>query len=318
MEIDLESTEFAPLVKMLHDIMWHKPEVRHRLQELGINVVPSNFYSDIPSLSDIHNAFEYSRGSKEEWFNHGVFDQSQMKEYLGTMESYAHEFDPPLEADPDDDTQFYWKNPAFSYTDAMMYYCILRDLKPEHVVEIGCGYSTLVADLALRRNGRGSMTLIEPYPKDFLHRLKSLRALIDRPIQSIPIDELVAIAESAEVLFIDSTHTVKVGSDCLTLYLRLLPRICSSTYVHAHDIHLPYALPKSYPLKHHVYWTEQYLLYAYLLDNPKTRVTYSSAYMHRAAPDTMERFMQGRFECGGASLWFQLNGTMAKAQPLRD
>lgn len=296
------------LIQTLRGIMWYQPDIRRRLQECGINVVPSNFYSDTPSLTDIENAFEYSRGLKAEWFNLGHFDSLAMTDYISGLESYAREFDPPLEADPDDSTCFYWKNPAFTYSDAMMYYCILRELKPDHVVEIGCGYSTLVADLALRRNGRGSMTLIEPYPKDFLHGLKSLRELIQRPVQAIPIEELVALAESAEVLFIDSTHTVKVGSDCLTLYLRLLPRIRTRIYVHAHDIYLPYALPKAYPLERHVYWTEQYLLYAYLLDNPKTRVTYSSTYMHRAARDVLERFMQGRYPCGGASLWFQLKG----------
>ena len=309
----LERAELDALAETLRDIIWHKPEIRRRLQEMQINVVPSNFYSEIPSLAEVENAFEYSRGPKEEWFNQGHFDNIAIGQYLGMLQQYSQEFDPPLEADPSDPTCFYWKNPAFTFTDAMMYYCVLRHLKPEHVLEIGCGYSTLVADMALQRNGHGSMTLIEPYPKDFLRQLQSVRTLIEQPVQAIPIDELVGLAESADVLFIDSTHTVKVGSDCLTLYLRLFPRIRSHVHVHAHDIYLPYGLPKRYPHDAHVYWTEQFLLYAYLLDNPKTRVTYSSQYMFRTAPDVLDRFMHGRYGSGGASIWLELNGTTAMA-----
>lgn len=304
--------ELASLSKTLRQILWHRPAARRQLQDAGINVIPSSFYSPIPSLREIETAFEYSQGPLKEWFNLGQFDRTAMVEQLVLLDRYACEFDPPVEHEPGQPMRFHWRNPAFSFSDAVMYYCLLRHLQPEHVVEIGGGYSTLVADMALQRNGRGHLTLVEPHPKSFLRELKTVRSLIEQPVQSIPIDDLVALAESAEILFIDSTHTVKVGSDCLTIYLQLLPQIRKRIWVHAHDIYLPYGLPKAYPAEKHIYWTEQYLLYAYLLDNPKTRVTYSSQFLFRAAKDSLDHFMQGRYPSGGASIWFELDGSLGR------
>ncbi len=312
----LSEIELAALLTSLRGILWRRPSARRQLQGAGINITPSSFYSSVPSLHEIDNAFEYSQGPLKEWFNLGQFDLAAMVKRVSALDQYACEFDPPLEQEPENLRRYHWRNPAFSFSDATMYYCMLRKLQPEHVVEIGCGYSTLVADMALQRNGRGHLTLIEPYPKPFLRELKTVRSLIDQPVQSIPINDLVKIAESAEVLFIDSTHTVKVGSDCLTIYLQLLPQIRKNILVHAHDIYLPYGIPKAYAVEKHIYWTEQYLLYAYLLDNPKTRVMYSSQYMFRAAKDVLDRFMHGRYPSGGASIWFELDGSQGRGEQL--
>lgn len=192
--------------------------------------------------------------------------------------------------------------------DAMSYYCILRHMKPKRVLEIGSGNSTIVADMALRKNGFGEMTLIEPYPLEYLGNLESVVSIRKSFIQAVEISELLAMVDSAEILFIDSTHTVKVGSDCLYIYLKLLPQISKSILVHSHDIALPYALPPAKTDKH-IYWTEQYLLYAYLLDNPKTKVLTGSYYAQRQLPEISQRLMRGRYNDGGGSIWYSLDAT---------
>ena len=116
-----------------------------------------------------------------------------------------------------------------------------------------------------------------------------------------------ALVESTDIWFIDSTHTVKVGSDCLYIYLKVMPEIHRNIIVHSHDVALPYALPAS-KTERHIYWTEQYLLYAYLLDNPKARVLTGSNYIQKQLPELSKHFMRNRFSDGGGSIWYELNG----------
>lgn len=183
---------------------------------------------------------------------------------------------------------------------------MLRELRPTKVVEIGSGYSTLVADMALRANGFGELILIEPYPKDFLRTLATVSELIERPVQNIPEAELVELINGCQVWFIDSTHTVKTGSDCLYIYLKIMPQVSSDVLCHSHDIYLPYAMPAKLALEKNVFWTEQYLLQAYLLDNPKAQVVFGSAYLYRDMPELSASFMGGRAG-GGGSIWYRLN-----------
>jgi len=77
--------------------------------------------------------------------------------------------------------------------------------------------------------------------------------------------------------------------------------------VHSHDIFLPYGMPKEFALKYKTYWTEQYLLYAYMLDNPKVQVVFGSAYVSQVIPHALDKLMQNKYPSGGASIWYWLN-----------
>ena len=188
----------------------------------------------------------------------------------------------------------------------MSYYCIIRHCKPKRIIEIGAGNSTLVANQALQANGMGDLVLIEPFLPEYLNNLKSISKTHEKIIQDFDLKELVSLIEEADILFIDSTHTVKIGSDCLFIYLKLLPEITKKMLVHAHDVFLPYAQPQS-KIQKHIYWTEQYLLYAYLLDNPKTRALTGSYFCHRQFPEISKEIMGGKYRDGGGSFWFELN-----------
>lgn len=270
-----------------------------------MNIVPANFYSEIPLIDEIENSFEYTNPG-EEVYNNQIFDSDRIAAFIDSLLPYAKEFTPQVEGDTSDPDAFFWKNPAFSYSDAMAYYCILRSYKPDHVLEIGSGFSTFVADQALQRNGKGKITIIEPYPKKFLMRLNTVDEIIQEQVQNIPVPALVNLVESSDIWFIDSTHTVKIGSDCLYIYLQIMPKVSKELLVHSHDVFLPYAASKKNALEKHVYWTEQYLLYAYMLDNPKIEVLYGSMYGVRKMPELMEKFMAGQYLSGGGSIWYRL------------
>jgi hypothetical protein len=307
---ELSEQELRLLVSLAKRALWADRATRRAIQDEGIHIAPANFYSSIPLLSDVEASFEYREEAQgaAPYATGGLFDPETMLAFLARISGYAEEFDPPVQGDPDNPAGFFWGNPAFSHSDAMAYYCVLRTIRPKRVVEVGAGFSTLVADRALQANGTGEIIVVEPFPKPFLRDLASVSRIIERPVQSVPAQELVDLVNGAQVWFIDSTHTVKSGSDCLYLYLKVMPQVTSEVLCHSHDIYLPYAMPRNWALDRNIFWTEQYLLHAYLLDNPKAQVLFSSHLLHKTMRDESRRFLRGRYADGGGSLWYRLNG----------
>lgn len=302
---DLSPKEFEQLHALAKRILWTNHDTRQRMQRLGINIVPANFYSEIPTHDEIAASFEYA----QQWaLNSPLFDIGEMVRWVDSLVPHAQDFAPPAAKPAGDELAFYWNNGAYSYSDAMMYYATVRKLDPRVVLEFGSGYSSLVALQALRDNASGGKLMcVEPYPKPWLHRADI--ELLEKKAQDISAEFINDTLSDGDVLFIDSTHTVKNGSDCIHLYLRALPGVRRNVFVHVHDIYLPGPLPKSSLIETQIYWTEQYLLHAYLLDNPYATVKYAGYYMlHAGGREAMMRLMHGRIPPGGASFWFELRG----------
>jgi predicted O-methyltransferase YrrM len=291
----------GPILKRL---AWSDADTRESIQVYGANVLPVNVYSNSPSIQDVRTSYEYADPEAAPYLTDEIFDKEGLDAVLARLHPYAAEFNPPLEGN-EDTGEFFWNNSQFSYSDAMVYYCFIRSFRPQTVVEIGSGFSTLVALEAVKRNGAGRIVCVEPFPREFLKKNPDIE-LVQREAQSLTPAELDGwLSEDGDFLFIDSTHTVKTGSDCLHLYLRLLPRIRRSILVHAHDIFLPFGLPQDWLLNQQIFWTEQYLLLALLTDNPRARVLYGSAYHHAFNLPALFQMMDGKYGCGGSSFWFE-------------
>ena len=296
-----------PLVgPLLQRLVWSDRQTKAEIQKYGVNLLPINFYSNTPSIEEIENSYEYT-SQEPPYLIPGIFDEHRFEEVLKQLLPFSAEFDPPSEGDENNCQRFFWKNSQFSYSDAMAYYCFVRQLQPAHIVEIGSGFSTLIALEAVQKNGAGEVHCIEPYPREFLKNNPALD-LHTLKAQDVDSDFLNSLLHDNDILFIDSTHTVKTGSDCLHIYLRLLPMIRRDIFVHVHDIFLPYGMPKDWLLDQQIFWTEQYLLLAFLLDNPKVTVLYGSNYNAQYNASLMETWMGGKAACGGGSFWFKYNG----------
>jgi predicted O-methyltransferase YrrM len=293
-------------IEEMRELLWANAETRGRLQDLGLSITPNNFYSTIPSLSDIENSFEYA-GDGEAFFDEQIFDERLLLEELEQLAKFSADFNPPLEGDEVNCRNYFWKNSQFAYSDAMAYYALIRRHKPKNIVEIGSGFSSLVALEALDKNGCGALTCIEPYPRPFLEKMANCTVKKVRA-QDVPASELNELLNDGDILFIDSTHTVKSGSDCLHIYLRLLPKIKKNIYVHVHDVFLPFGMPKSWLVDQHIYWTEQYLLLAFVIDNPKAKVIFGSAYHYARNREALENLMHKQYPPGGGSFWFKYSG----------
>lgn len=295
------------LISDMQGLFWADRDIRQMMQKQGINVVPVNFYSSIPTIEEIQQSYEYTEQSPP-YLNEEIFKVELMRQWLDDLIAYSEDFAPPIEGNEDTcENGFFWKNGQFSYSDAMAYYAVLRKTQPKRVVEIGSGFSTLVAAAAIKANGFGSITCIEPYPRPFLSKIENV-SVEQIKAQDITPEQLNDMLDDGDVFFIDSTHTVKTGSDCLHIYLRLMPKIRKNIYVHIHDIFLPFGVPQDWLLDLQIHWTEQYLVLAWLQDNPRTSVLYGSAYHMHFNNDLLLSLMRGRAGAGGGSLWLEYRG----------
>jgi hypothetical protein len=304
----LAAIDLGRFISEAQHLVWAPDETRRRIEASAVKLAPANFYSSIPSLAELDAAFDAPAGVSQAFYSE-VFDQDRCAAMLARLTPFGQEFSAPdigSEARPEQG--FFWENSQFSGSDALAYYAMLRLLKPRTVVEIGSGFSTLVADAALRANGSGEVVAIEPFPRPFLRTIPSVRTVIEKPVQTLDRDELAATLGDGDVLFIDSTHTVKAGSDCLWIYLHLLPALRNRIMVHSHDIFLPFPMPVAWARDHHIYWTEQYLLYAYLLHNPTGAVVYGSTYAEHFLAVAAREFLPKPRPLGGGSVWYGLNG----------
>jgi len=160
-----------------------------------------------------------------------------------------------------------FSNSFFSDLDAAIYYALIRQLKPRQIIEIGGGFSTRVASRALERNSEegktGKLVCIEPYPESRLTSVNLKIELIKKRVEEIDTSFFSGL-EKNDILFIDSSHTVKFGSDVCYEILEILPTLNSGVWVHIHDIFLPNDYPADWLLKRRLALNEQYLLEAFL------------------------------------------------------
>ena len=163
---------------------------------------------------------------------------------------------------------------------------MIRDIKPKNVIEIGSGFTTYLSAQAIlvneQKDGHScDLIAIEPYPNKTLQKgFPGLTSLKTTKLQEISLDYFNVLKEN-DILFIDSSHILNIGSDVAYEFLELLPRLNSGVYVHIHDIYLPYEYPRSMIFKEKKFYNEQYLLHALLINNSQFEVVYAGYYLHK-------------------------------------
>lgn len=285
-----------------------KPPYKNLFNAAEFHLVPADFYSGIPTVDEIEKAWEYKTHDPP-YIDCGLFEQKDMDRIRGLLDElipFGAEFTAPREGDSEHPADgFFWKNKYFMDGDAMSYYAMIRRFKPKRIVEVGCGYSTLVASRAIEKNGFGALHCIEPYPRPWVKPIKHIAEFIEKPIQEMPYDYFNKLLQNGDFLFIDTTHTVKTGSDCLYIYLKLLPHLKPKVLIHAHDIYLPAAMPVEWQLQRNFHWTEQYLLLALLIGNPNFEILYGTHHNQGTYPDKLRALMHGQSGIEGGSFWFR-------------
>jgi hypothetical protein len=191
-----------------------------------------------------------------------------------------------------DPRSFAYDNGAFGVGDAEYFYNMIRHLKPKKIIEVGCGQSTLLAQLAIGANRQDDPSYVcnyicvEPFEQPWLEQIgvTVLRKRIEK-IDPCIVDGL----EQNDIFFIDSSHVIRPQGDVLHEYLNLVGRLKPGVLVHVHDIFTPYDYHEQWIADERRLWNEQYLLEAFLCFNKSFRIIGALNYLWRTYPDRMTR-----------------------------
>ena len=205
--------------------------------------------------------------------------------FLKQISKYFPEFYklPTEKQFPKEVEEYHHSNPSFRGADAGIYYGIIRHFKPRRIIEIGAGFSTLLAARAALKNEeqgkKCGLTAIEPYPSLTLRPgVPGLTRLIEGNLQAVPLKEFEALGKN-DILFIDSSHVLRIDSDVQYVFLEILPRLKKGVLVHVHDIYFPLDYPRKLILKDFKFYNEQYLLQAFLAFNQRFETFWAGHYM---------------------------------------
>lgn len=176
---------------------------------------------------------------------------------------------------------FYYENGSFCSGDAECYYSIIRKYRPSRIIEIGSGFSTLIAQQAIIKNQQDDvintkLTCIEPYE---MHWLKEMDVeLIRKKVEDVDLS-LFKKLNSGDILFIDSSHVIRPEGDVLFEILQILPILNKGVMIHFHDIFTPFNYPESWLKEEFRLWNEQYLLESFLSHNDTFEVMLAMSYV---------------------------------------
>ena len=265
----------------------------------GYHIIPLHFYYPIPDTREL---------SAKEWRDSQMpgidFRPDAQRDLLRAISArYSSEYR-ALPVDANGSGQFHVQNDAFSGIDPYVYYCIIRRFRPRTVIEVGSGYSTLLGARACRQNGGARYVCIDPWPRPLVEEAINDVELLRCQVEDLDV-RLFEQLRANDVLFIDSSHVVRTAGDVCFIILEVLPRLAEGVLVHFHDIFFPSDYPKEWIAEKHLFWTEQYLVHAYLAENTHAQVVFASHYMAKRYPHEVRQSFPDAPWIGGASLWIQ-------------
>jgi predicted O-methyltransferase YrrM len=217
----------------------------------------------------------------------------------------------PFTEGPSADNRYYYDNRVFPYGDAIILRAMIGAFRPKKIIEVGSGYSSACILDSAEHFGIDELklTCIEPYPSRLkgllrpgdLHRV----TIIERPVQTCPATEFEGLQPN-DVLFIDSTHVMKTGSDVHHELFNILPALVPGTLIHFHDIQYPFEYPDDW-IQKNFSWNEIYALRAFLMYNPDFEIIFfNSMFAHKQSAlirATFPLFLRNP----GGSLWLRKN-----------
>jgi predicted O-methyltransferase YrrM len=236
------------------------------LDRVGLHFLPKHFYTPIPDYKWLRANRRYWDGRAPMTGVHWQLDE-QLAWLREICSPFVHEVAELTQIDELSRRGF---GPGYGPIDAQVLHCFVRSRAPGRVVEIGSGVSTAVMVSASRANERegrqgSQITIIDPYPTNALRQNLAVKVVRDQA-QCVPRD-LFDELQDGDLLFIDSSHAVKVGSDVVRLFLEVIPQLPPGVTIHVHDVSLPYLYPRTV-LSDYFGWQETTLLLALLTGNP--------------------------------------------------
>ena len=264
--------------------IWRLPISRFIFERVGIYPIRDHYYEPLFNYrGNLHHSLRDKRNLP------GVdMNEEQQLQWLSKFQ-YGEE----LKAMPRaaKGSSFYYDNPNFAEGDAECLYSLIRFCKPNRIIEIGSGFSTMMAREAIKKNQLDDSTYkckhicIEPYEMQWLDKVPEIEII--RQKVELMDQKLFLELEENDILFIDSSHMIRPQSDVLCEYLEILPILKPGVLVHVHDIFTPRDYLNQWLLNELKLWNEQYLLEGFLSCSQRYEVVLALNYLWHDHKDNM-------------------------------
>ena len=215
----------------------------------------------------------------------------------------------PLPESPIPSQRYHLRNTMYGIGDAFILSKMIQYLSPAQIIEVGSGFSSAVTLDTLDMLGLEThCAFIEPYTT----RLESILREEDRGrvniIRSKVQDVDVTLFEKLranDLLFLDTTHVSKTGSDVNFEVFDVLPRLASGVIVHFHDIFDKFEYPNNWIYKENRSWNEIYVLRAFLMYNHEFEVIYANDAFTKNRHEVVEKLRPELLRNPGGGLWLR-------------
>jgi len=239
-------------------------------------VEPGHYYSVIPNITKDYN-------NNDTKFANLDFNEENHIKILGDITNYLQKFDAEFghtdAATRQQEFKYTVPNGAFEWMDGRLLHYFLQKNKPKKIIEIGSGNSTLLTyNTKLMHKLDLDISCIEPYPSKYLEKMhedKKITLIKDR-LENVDLSLFTTLQEN-DILFIDSSHVLKLDSDVMYYFTKIFPLLNKGVLVHIHDIFFPFDYPMSW-LKEGRFWNEQYFLYVFLQYNTSFKIQFCNSY----------------------------------------
>lgn len=271
-------------------------------------VPPGHFYSPLPDLAEIEREASrlFPADPPRTVAGIDLREDAQLALLESLLPFYA---EMPFTPEAQPGLRYRFENGAFSYSDAIFLYVMLRHCRPRRVIEVGSGHSSCVTlDTSERFLGNDvEAVFIEPYP-ELLHSLlqpgdADRITIIPERLQDVPLDQFRSL-QADDILFINSTHVAKIGSDVTYIFNDILPALQQGVVVHFHDIFYPFEYPRWWFDQGRA-WNEAYILRSFLQYNAAFRVELWNHFLLTVDEPFFAENMPLCLRNSGASLWLR-------------
>ena len=228
---------------------------------IGIFPIRDHYYE--PEFKNNFLRSKFNKIKKPNLFNTKKFNINYFKKFKFSQELLNLNLERKSNSN-----SFYMNNSFFSKGDADFLYQFIRLKKPKNIIEIGSGYSTLIMTKAILKNKKEknvcSITSIDPGNISVLDNIKIKR--LKKKVEDCNISIFKKLKKN-DLLFIDSSHTIKPFGDVLKIYQEIIPSLNKGVNICVHDIFIPYSYPSDWIIDQNLFWNEQYMLEVLLMNN---------------------------------------------------
>ncbi|HET7765381.1 MAG TPA: class I SAM-dependent methyltransferase [Burkholderiales bacterium] len=252
------------------------PYCKRALMDVGVFPIRDHYYE--PQFDNRIPKEDFSRDRNLPGISWNVSGQ------LETLERFTFSSElADIPREKPDSLDFYLNNDAFVSGDAEYWYQLIRAIKPRRIFEIGGGNSTLMARRAIRKNHHDvpgyecEHICIEPYEIPWLEEAGV--SVVREKVEDLELS-FFARLQANDILFIDSSHTIRPQGDVLFENLEIFPSLNRGVIVHVHDIFSPKNYPKQWLADEVKFWNEQYILEAFLSNNSSWKIVGALNYLH--------------------------------------